>query len=365
MSAEHLIKPGATIGIMGGGQLGRMLVLAAARMGYKTHIFTPEEASPASQIATHTTIAAYDDAAKLEMFAKQVDVITFEFENVPADAITPLAEHTQIHPKVEILHLCRHRMREKSFINAQAIATAPWLAVRSAAGLTEAVAALGCPSVLKTCELGYDGKGQMKITSAQGLENLWASLGSTEAVLEGWVPFEREISVIVARGASGAMVCYEPMHNMHEHHILARTVVPAKLPSSVADAAQNIAKTLAEALELVGILAVEMFLLPDGALLVNELAPRAHNSGHWTIEAAATSQFEQQIRAICGHALGDASTLCPAEMVNLIGDDIFQLDEYLANPKAHLHLYGKAQARKGRKMGHVTVLNPSSCQPHD
>lgn len=175
-------------------------------------------------------------------------------------------------------------------------------------------------------------------------------------MLEGWVPFEREISVIVARNASGEMACYEPMHNMHENHILARTVVPAKLPSSAADAAQAIAKKLAEALNLVGILAVEMFLLKDGSLVVNELAPRAHNSGHWTIEAAATSQFEQQIRAICGHTLGDATTLCPAEMINLIGDDIFALDEYLANPRAHLHLYGKAEARKGRKMGHVTLL---------
>lgn len=355
----QIIRPGATIGIMGGGQLGRMLVLAAARMGYRTHIFTPEAASPASQIATHTTLAAYDDRVALEQFAKSVDVMTFEFENVPAAAIAPLATLVPVHPKVDILHICRHRIREKEFIASHGIATAPFRAVHSAVELKEAIARIGVPCVLKTCELGYDGKGQVKIESGSDAGTIWQSLRCAEAVLEGWVPFERELSVIVARSVAGEMACYEPMHNHHSHHILAKTMVPAQVPDIVAEQAQAIAATLAQALGLVGILAVELFLMKDGTLLVNELAPRAHNSGHWTIEAAATSQFEQQIRAICGHRLGATTTLCPSVMLNLIGEDVHNLDAYLNDPHAHLHLYGKAEARKGRKMGHVTFTNPA------
>ncbi len=369
LTSSHILPRHATIGIMGGGQLGRMLAMAAAARGYRSHIFTPDQHSPASQVAWQTTVAAYDDETALRTFAESVAVVTFEFENVPPAALELLASHTAVHPDPAILKTTRHRLREKEMIQAQDIVTAPFAAVRTLEELHAALAAIGTPAVLKTCELGYDGKGQVKIEASElpspdergnELARLWHSLNTSDTILEGWVDFEREISVIVARNAQGQTRCYEPSHNIHRAHILHRTLVPAGISAEIAHNAQTIAGTLVEALNLVGILAVEMFLKADGTLLVNELAPRPHNSGHWTIEAAATSQFEQQIRAICGHALGDTRTLCPAEMINLIGEDIALYAGYASDPAAHVHLYGKAEARPGRKMGHVTRLSPAS-----
>lgn len=353
-----MISPGSTIGIMGGGQLGRMLAMAAAHMGYRTHIFTPDTDSPASHVAEQTTVADYTDEDRLRGFAESVDVITFEFENIPPASLELLAALSTVHPSPAVLKTCRHRLREKEMIRAQGIATAPFAAVRSPDDLKRALESIGYPAVLKTCELGYDGKGQVKLNTPDDRGNAWQALNSSEAILEGWVRYEREISVIVARNARGESRCFEPSHNIHENHILSRTVVPAGIEAPVMKEAQAIAVKLADALGLVGILAVEMFLQSDGHILVNELAPRPHNSGHWTIEAAATSQFEQQIRAICGHSLGNTVTLCPVEMVNLIGDDAGLWRQYADNPDAHLHLYGKGEARPGRKMGHVTILKP-------
>lgn len=350
------LKADQTIGIMGGGQLGRMLAMAAAHMGYRVHIFTPEEDSPASQVAADVMVASYSDAAALRAFAQGVDVITFEFENVPHESLELLASLAAVHPSPRVLETCRNRLREKEAINSCGIATAPFAAVRSLADLQAALTRIGTPAVLKTTELGYDGKGQVKIHTVDEAEAAWEALKTQEAVLEGWVTFEREISVIVARDAQGNLRCYDPAHNIHKNHILDRSVVPAGIAADVATQAEQIAQSIARKLELVGIMAVELFLQSDGTLIVNELAPRPHNSGHWTMEAAATSQFEQQIRAICGHALGDTRTLCPAEMVNLIGEDVLHLAPYYANPAAHVHLYGKTEARAGRKMGHVTIL---------
>ncbi len=352
-----MLQSGATIGIMGGGQLGRMLAMAAAHMGFRAHIYTPEAGGPASQVTNHVTVAPYDDIAALTAFAAECDVITFEFENVPHESLELLQQHCTVYPDPKVLETSRHRLREKEMINAAGIATAPFAAVRSVKELQAAIETIGTPAVLKSCELGYDGKGQFKLTSKAQAEEAWAALNTQEAVLEGWIAYQCEASVIVARDAKGLVRCYAPSQNLHENRILARTQVPANLSDATIAEANRIAVKLAEAIGLVGIMAVELFVMPDGSLRVNELAPRPHNSGHWTIEAAATSQFEQQIRAITGMALGEAATLCPVQMVNLIGDDVEDLSAYRANPKAHIHLYGKSEARAGRKMGHVTLLN--------
>lgn len=363
MTSSSLIPPGSVIGIMGGGQLGRMLAMAAAHMGYRVHVFTPDEDSPASQVAWKTTVADYGDEAALKAFAGAVDVITFEFENIPPSSLELLASVTTVHPSPEVLKTCRHRLREKEMIRKQGIGTAPFAAVNSAEELAEAIREIGFPAVIKTCEMGYDGKGQVKLDANDDLESAWQSLGATEAIVEGWVRFDREISVIVARNARGEVVCYEPSHNIHASHILSRTLVPADIDPAVREEAQAIARKLAKALDLVGIVAVEMFLQSDGHILVNELAPRPHNSGHWTMEAAATSQFEQQIRAICGYSPGETTTLCPAEMLNLIGDEVGDWKKYAAMSDAHVHLYGKSEARPGRKMGHVTIVKSLSGHP--
>jgi 5-(carboxyamino)imidazole ribonucleotide synthase len=355
-----MLKSGATIGIVGGGQLGRMLAMAAAHMGFRVHIYTPEADGPASQVTNHVTVAPYTDEVALKAFAAACDVITFEFENVPHESLALLQQHCAVYPDPKVLEACRHRLREKEMINAAGIATAPFAAVDSLAALEASIAELGTPAVLKSCELGYDGKGQFKIDAPEQAAEAWESLATQEAVLEGWLAYQCEASVIVARGQDGQMRCYEPSQNLHENHILARTQVPANLPEPTVGEARRIAMKLAETLGLVGIMAVELFVMPDGALIVNELAPRPHNSGHWTMEAAATSQFEQQIRAVSSIALGDTTTLCPAEMLNLIGDDVSNLSTHQSNPAAHVHLYGKAEVRAGRKMGHITTLKPSS-----
>lgn len=349
----NITPPGSTIGIVGGGQLGRMLARAASRMGYKTHIFTPDKDSPASHVATKTTIGAYQDTTALRAFGQSVDVVTFEFENIPAETLTMLEQIVAVRPKPEVLFTTRHRLREKEFIRAQGIRTAPFAAVRSEAELADAIKKLGTPSVLKTTELGYDGKGQVVIKSAADASAAWASLGKTECVLEGFITFSAEASIIVARSTHGEARCYPLVENIHKNHILHKTIAPAPFIDQYQDEAVRIAKTLAEALDVVGLLAVELFVTPEG-LIVNELAPRPHNSGHWTMEGAPTAQFEQHIRAICGWALGDTTARGPCEMINLLGDEWKQWEEYARQAEAHVHLYGKTESRPGRKMGHVT-----------
>jgi len=351
-----MIAPGATIGIVGGGQLGRMLALAAASMGYKTHIYTPEKDSPASHVATQTTVGAYGDTNALRDFAQRVDIVTFEFENVPSETLTMLAGLVPVRPKPEVLYTTRHRIREKEFIRAQGIATAPFAVVRSKEELVNAAQTIGTPAILKTAELGYDGKGQAAIKTASDAPGAWASLGETECVYEGFVEFSAEASVIVARGIDGKTACFPLVQNIHKNHILHRTLAPAPFAGKLETQAFAIAEKLATALDVVGLLAVEMFVTEKG-LLVNELAPRPHNSGHWTIEGCATSQFEQHIRAICGWALGEPALLHNAEMLNLLGDDWKEWERYAATSGAHIHLYGKGESRAGRKMGHVTILS--------
>lgn len=350
-----ITPPGSTIGIVGGGQLGRMLARAASRMGYKTHIYTTEKDAPASHVSTKTTIGAYQDAGALRDFASRVDVITFEFENIPAETLEMLDAITAVRPKPSVLFTTRHRLREKEFIRAQGISTAPFAPVRTAAELENALATIGTPSVLKTCELGYDGKGQVVIRDAAEATKAWALLGKTECILEGFIEFNAEASIIVARSTLGEARCFPLVENIHRDHVLHRTIAPAPFIDQYQAKATHIAKTLAETLDVVGLLAVELFVTPQG-LLVNELAPRPHNSGHWTMEGAPTSQFEQHIRAICGWALGDTTAHRPCEMINLLGDEWQLWQEYARNPQAHVHLYGKTDARPGRKMGHVTIM---------
>lgn len=352
------LPPGSTIGIIGGGQLGRMAALAAARMGYHTHIYCPDHDSPASHVATKTTIAAYDDIAGLAAFAQSVDVVTFEFENIPVSSVELLSSLVTVRPSARVLSIAQDRVSEKTFFNDLGIATAPWRAVRNLTDLEAAVAALGRPSVLKTARMGYDGKGQVKITNGTDLGAAWASLKTDEAVLEGFITFSGEISVIIARGPDGQSKSFEPVWNVHTKHILDTSTVPAPISSDQAQAALDIALRSAQALDLVGLLAVELFLADTGEILANEMAPRPHNSGHWTIDACITDQFEQFIRAVCGLPLGNPTRHSDAVMTNLIGTDIERWPEILSNPNAKLHLYGKAEAREGRKMGHVTTIKP-------
>jgi 5-(carboxyamino)imidazole ribonucleotide synthase len=351
-----MILPGATVGIIGGGQLGRMMACAAAALGYKTHIFTPEQDSPASQVAYKTTVADYNDQAALAAFAGNVDVITFEFENVPHECLELLESLKPVAPSAKVLKICRNRVREKEFINSQGIATTDFRKVASLAELKEAAMATGLPAIIKTTELGYDGKGQAMLRTGSDLRVAWDSLKANEAILETLVEFRMEISVIVARSANGETRAYVPVRNIHKNHILDTTIAPAPIDKALAAKAEAIAVKLAKALGLHGLLAVEMFVTEDDQLLVNELAPRPHNSGHWTMDACVTGQFEQAIRAVCGLALGNPERLCDAEMKNLIGDNVKDAQQYLKNPDAKLHLYGKKEARPGRKMGHVTVL---------
>lgn len=354
-----IIAPSSTIGIVGGGQLGRMLASAAAAMGYKTHIYTPEKDAPASQVATKTSIGAYEDSTALRAFAQSVDVVTFEFENVPSETLTMLAQLVPVHPKPAILHTTRNRLREKDFIAECGIKTAPYRAVRSREDLMEAVALIKLPAILKTTELGYDGKGQVLIQAQEEVLGAWQSLSAHEAILEGFVKFRAEASVIVARNVLGEVCCYPLVENVHRNHILHRTLVPATMHESIANKAQSIAEILAQRLDLIGIMAVELFITEEGEVLVNELAPRPHNSGHWSLDGCATSQFEQHIRAICGWTLGDVSILAPCEMINLLGDEWLAWQKYAHDPLAHIHLYGKTESRPGRKMGHVTLLKSS------
>jgi 5-(carboxyamino)imidazole ribonucleotide synthase len=361
-----MLPAGGTIGIIGGGQLGRMSAIAAARLGYRAHILTEEADGPAAQVSAGITIGGYDDPAALRAFAAAVDVITFEFENVSAEGLALLAGLRPVHPSPRILGISQDRVAEKTFLNAHGAATAPWAPVDDHTSLDAAIARLGLPAILKTTRLGYDGRGQARITTRAEAEAALASLEPKPLVLEGMVDFACEISVVVARGADGQMTGFDPVENQHRHGILDLTFAPARIPEETAGRAAALGRQVAQALGLVGLLAVEMFVDRDGTLRVNEIAPRPHNSGHWTIDACPASQFEMHVRAVAGLPLPLplATRHSDAVMKNLIGpDDMAVWPEILASPGLIPHLYGKAEARPGRKMGHVTRLFPRGSLP--
>ncbi len=358
------LPPNATIGLVGGGQLGRMSALAAARLGYRCHILTREDDSPAAQVSDKVTISDYSDPASLRAFAGAVDVISFEFENVSAEGLDLLASIRPVRPAPAILRISQDRIVEKSFLNGAGVATAPWAAVETLADLTAAVDRLGLPAVLKTTRLGYDGKGQAMLRAPDDLAPAFERLTPKPLVLEGFVDFACEISVVIARGADGALSAFDTVENRHRDHILDVTLAPARIAPAVDQAAQAIAARVANALDLVGLLAVEMFVDGNGTVIVNEIAPRPHNSGHWTIDACPASQFELHIRAIAGLPLPAAVRHSDAVMKNLIGAEGLALwPAALAAPGLIPHLYGKAAALPGRKMGHVTRLFPRGALP--
>ena len=346
------------LGILGGGQLGRMLALAAARLGIDCHVLCPEADAPAARVSAAAHVAAWDDEAALAAFAGAVDAVTTEFENVPAGTARFLAARVPVHPSAEALEIAQDRVAEKTFLNGIGIATAPWRAVADAGEMAFALEAIGPRAILKTRRLGYDGKGQAWLGGPQDAEAALAAMRGAPAVLEGVVPFAREISVIAARGTDGSVRCYDPGENRHAQGILRETRVPARIDAATRDEALALAGRIVAALGYVGVIGVEMFAMADGDLLVNEIAPRVHNTGHWTLEGCAVSQFEQHVRAVCGLPLGDPSRHSDAAMTNLIGDDVDGVPALLAEPGAAVHLYGKGETRPGRKMGHVTRLGP-------
>ena len=353
------LKPGDTIGILGGGQLGRMLAMAAARLGLRCQVFSPDPDSPAFEVVMNATCAEYADVEALELFAGDVDVITYEFENIPSAAAMVLDARRPVLPERKILETTQDRLAEKDFITQLGIGTASYADVTSAASLREAIARVGLPAVIKTRRFGYDGKGQAMIRDGDDPDQIWSDLGTKSAILEAFVPFEREISVIAARSADGQVECYDVTENEHRDHILKISRAPAAIPDSLAVEARAIAEKIATALDYVGVLAVEMFVLAgrDGPkVLVNEIAPRVHNSGHWTLDGASISQFEQHIRAIAGWPLGKPVRHGPVTMTNLIGDEINTYERWMSLPGATVHLYGKGTPRPGRKMGHVTQV---------
>jgi 5-(carboxyamino)imidazole ribonucleotide synthase len=353
-----VLKPGSTIGILGGGQLGRMLALAAARLGLHCHIYSPEKDSGAFEVVRASTCAAYEDETALAKFAASVDVITYEFENVPAKTAAFLAKRKPVFPDPHVLELTQDRLIEKNFIDGLKIAVAPYAAVHSASQLAAGLEKVGRPAVLKTTTMGYDGKGQVKIMPGDDANAAWRKLKNAPCILEGFIKFEREVSVIAARSADGHVECFEVTENEHRDHILKISTVPAKVSPALAVEAKRIATKIAKAFDYVGVFAVEMFVVKTGgkqAVLVNEIAPRVHNSGHWTIDGATVSQFEQHIRAVAGWPLAKPIRLGrKVEMTNLIGSDVNETQGWLTVPGASVHLYGKTDARPGRKMGHVT-----------
>lgn len=357
------VLPPATLGILGGGQLGRMSAKAARALGYRVNTFDPSPTACAAGVADRHTAAAYDDLAALRDFAGRCDRVTIEFENVPPAALEAIeAAGVPVHPSPFVLATCQNRRREKEFLGAHGIPCAPFRVVDSADALRRAVAALGAPAVLKTADFGYDGKGQVKITPGADPDAAWTTLAAPVGVLEAWIPFVMEVSVLVARTASGETAAFPVFENIHARHILHLTVTPARIAPEVEARARALALRVTEALGMVGLLAVELFVLADGTVLVNEMAPRPHNSGHHTLNAAVTSQFEQHIRAVCGLPLGDTAFMKPAAMVNLLGD-LWRPDGTppdwtvaLRDPAAKLHLYDKGAAAPGRKMGHLTVV---------
>jgi 5-(carboxyamino)imidazole ribonucleotide synthase len=358
------LAPHATIGIIGGGQLGRMTAMAAARLGYRSHIYAPEPDSPAFQIAAAHSIADYEDETALARFAEQVDVITFEFENISAESLAVLASRRPVRPGPEVLRISQDRLLEKQFLNSASIQTAPWRAVTSLDDLTRAIAELGLPAVLKTTRLGYDGKGQRLLRSPDDAVMALAQLNPKPLILEGFVDFAAEGSVLVARSPEGRTSVFDMVENRHRNHILDLTLAPAPFASEIRQAAQTMALRIAERIDLVGLLAVEFFIDPNGRVIANEIAPRPHNSGHWTIDACPVSQFEMQVRAIAGLPLPPARRHADAVMKNLIGpDDMALWPTILATDGLIPHHYGKRENRPGRKLGHVTVLFPRNALP--
>ena len=353
------LKPGDTIGILGGGQLGRMLAMAAARLGLRCQVFSPDPESPAFDVVLNAACAEFADVEALELFANDVDVITYEFENVPSAAAMILAARRPLLPNRKILETTQDRLAEKDFVKRLGIGTADYADVSSPATLRAAISRIGLPAVIKTRRFGYDGKGQALIRKGDNIDRIWADLGTKSAILEAFVPFEREISVIAARSVSGEVECFDVTENEHRDHILKISRAPAAIPDALAKQAREVAEKIANALDYVGVLAVEMFVLVDDSgarILVNEIAPRVHNSGHWTLDGASISQFEQHIRAIAGWPLGKPVRHGPVTMTNLIGDEILEYEQWLTVPGATVHLYGKGPPRPGRKMGHVTLL---------
>ena len=352
--------PGATIGLMGSGQLGRMFAIAARRMGYRVEVYSPDKETPAGQFSDREVTGAYEDQNAVRAFAREVDVLTFEFENIPRNTIEWCAEECEVRPAGSVLHTAQNRLREKDFLSGVGIPVGPYRAVKGEPELAGAFDLIGTPAILKSAAFGYDGKGQRRITQPPNLEEIWRERPGNELILEGAIDFEKEVSVIVARGVDGAVSTFPVCENLHRNHILDITVVPARVSAAVEKSAADLARAIAEKLDLLGLLAVEMFLLRDDTLLVNELAPRPHNSGHWTIEGCATSQFEQHVRAVCGLTLGSTETLRPSAMANLLGDLWSEAEPNWAAALevegVHLHLYGKREPRPGRKMGHLTAL---------
>jgi len=353
-----ILVPGATIGILGGGQLGRMTALAAARLGFRCHVFTNEPDSPTEQVCGTATVAEFEDWEALERFGRAVDIATCEFENIPAEAVRRVAGVKPVLPQPAILEIAQDRLREKDFLRSIDVATTTYREIAGPAALARAIRDFGHPAVLKTVRMGYDGKGQVMLTPEIAADDAWQRMGGDTGILEGFVDFSCEISVIVARSADGASATYPPVENQHANHILDTTTAPARIPAETARRAEAIAHHIAEKLGLIGLLAVEMFVTPSGDILVNEIAPRPHNSGHWTIDACITSQFEQLVRAICGLPLGPVERHCDAVMKNLLGSDVEKWREAVGDPLAKLHLYGKTEIQPGRKMGHVTRLIP-------
>jgi len=355
------ILPGASIGVLGSGQLGRMFAIAARRMGYRVHTYSPDLDTPTGQIDDLEVVASYDDLDSVASFARRVSVVTFEFENVPAPTAQAAASCAPVRPSGAILHTTQQRIREKAFLKSAGLPMTPYREVHTPQDLDEAVAELGLPAVLKTAAFGYDGKGQFLIRSRDQLAEAWSAIGRQEAVLEAFIDFEREISVVAARGEDGQFVHYGAIENQHCRHILDLSIAPARVSPQVASEAVEIARCVLERLGVVGVLCVEFFVTRDGKLLINELAPRPHNSGHLTVDACVTSQFEQQLRAVCGFPLGSTAMHRPAAMANILGDQWSNGEPdwraACSFPDVKLHLYGKLEPRPGRKMGHMTALN--------
>lgn len=362
-SDTEIILPGSTVGVLGSGQLGRMFAIAARRMGYRVHTFSPDTDTPTGQVADLEITANYDDLDAVRDFARNVSVVTFEFENVPATTAEAAAKYARVCPAGEVLHITQHRLREKTYLSKHGFPVAPYRHVRSEDELKAALGELGLPAILKTSGFGYDGKGQVFIHAAADAASAWQALGASDAVLEAFVDFEGEVSVVAARGRDGEFAHYGVVDNEHKHHILDITTAPAALPPGLAAGAVEIARNVLETLDVIGVLCVEFFVTKAGKLVINELAPRPHNSGHFSFDASLTSQFEQQLRAVCGLPLGSTELLRPAAMANLLGDEWEDGEPNWAAacafPGVKLHLYGKLEARPGRKMGHLTALADS------
>ena len=358
-----MILPGSTIGILGGGQLGRMLAQAAQTMGYRVHVYEPQKDCPAGAVANREINAAYTDIESLSAFARDCDVVTYEFENIPVEPLAQIAGLTQLHPRSEVLEICQNRLREKNWLRQNEFPHVPFADVDTDGDLAAAINSIGFPCVVKTADFGYDGKGQLKVTDEQSKALAVKQYAGQRSVVEQFISFECELSVVVSRSSNGEVKAFPVSENIHTHHILDFSIVPARISEEIKSKAEQLGLAMAERIDVVGLIAVELFVTTDGELLVNEMAPRPHNSGHYTLDACRVSQFEQHIRAICGLPLGEPTLISPVVMVNILGDAWFDKgepktpawDTILENPTAKLHLYGKKEARVGRKMGHFTV----------